>query len=245
MGNPVVDQRQCYPNGEYLSGQDLIDFVRSERGDTILLSFSGGKDSVAMWLYLREHFNIIPYYLYLVPGMSYVDCALRYYEDYFGVHVLRLPHPEFYRMLNAHVWQTPETVATIRALDLPNFTYADVDDLIADEYGLINPFCAIGMRRADGLQRRRLIDQMGVVGYKSRRFFYPLWDWKVADVGHIIKRHNLKLSPEYNMFGRTVVALNYRRLREIKKYYPADYDIILMWFPLAELEIFRYEQVGQ
>lgn len=247
--NPDIDQRQCYPSGEYLRGQDLIDFVRSERGNTVLLSFSTGKDSLASWLYLREHgFEIVPYFLYLVPGLRFQEMALEYYEQFFGQHIIRLPYPGFYWRLTHFCWQPPETVATIKALDLPNYTYATVDELVAIEFELDEPFCAVGIRMKDNLQRRRLVKQMGVVGIgpsANRRWFYPIWDWDVNQVGEIIKAHGVKLPPEYHLFGRTVMALHYRRLVKIRDHYPDDYATILEWFPLVDLEIFRYEQVGR
>jgi len=250
--NPEVDKRQCYADGSYLRGLDLIRFVKQERGETVLLSFSRGKDSMAVWLYLRDHFNILPFYLYLIPGLSWEEESLNYYERFFNTHILRLPHPLFYQMLRNGEWQTPETVPVIRAMNLPAYDLSIIDNLIAiDCLGLDEntpeswPFCAMGIRQCDSLERRRLIQQMGVVGLgKKRRFFYPIWDWKIDQVGRIILDANLKLPIDYDLFGRTVVALNYRRLVKIRHRYPGDYQKILEWFPLAELEIFRYEKVS-
>ena len=246
--NPEVDKRQCYPDGSYLRGVDLVNFVKAERGDTVLLSFSRGKDSIATWLYLRENgFEIVPFFMYLVPHMSWEDESLAYYEEFFGQQIMRLPHPAFYWMLNKLQWETPETVAVIRAMKLPYYNFATMDNLIAMEHGLSEPFCAMGIRQCDGLERRRLIQQMGVVGIgerSRRRFYYPIWDWNIEQISRAILKAGVRLPADYNLFGRTVVALNYRRLREIKRQFPADYARILEWFPLAELEIFRYEQVG-
>ena len=179
--------------------------------------------------------------------MSWEDESLAYYEEFFGQQIMRLPHPAFYWMLNKLQWMTPETVAVIRAMKLPYYNFATMDNLIAMEHGLSEPFCAMGIRQCDGLERRRLIQQMGVVGIgerSRRRFYYPIWDWNIEQISRAILKAGVRLPADYNLFGRTVVALNYRRLREIKRQFPADYARILEWFPLAELEIFRYEQVG-
>ena len=41
--------------------------------DTAILGFSAGKDSVGCWLQLRKHFKrVVPFYLYYVPGISFV-----------------------------------------------------------------------------------------------------------------------------------------------------------------------------
>jgi len=44
---------------------------------TILLAFSCGKDAIATWLECRKHFErIVPFYMYLVPGLSFVEDSL-------------------------------------------------------------------------------------------------------------------------------------------------------------------------
>ena len=48
--------------------------------DKALLSFSCGKDSWAAWLSAREYFDFTPYYLYLVPGLEFVEDYLAYAE---------------------------------------------------------------------------------------------------------------------------------------------------------------------
>lgn len=242
-----VDRRQCYPGTEdFLKGQDLLDFARAERGNKLLLSFSCGIDSLATWLYLRENgFEIVPYTLYLIPGLGYKERILQYYEDYFGVHVLRLPHPTFYWLLNDGTWMPPDQLATIKTLKLFEYDLAIVDDFIAADQGLDNPFCAIGMRRAENLMRLTFISQTGVLGFKRRRFFYPIWDWKIADVAAKVKEYDLKISSEYKLLGRTTEQMQYRRLSWVRNYYPDDWQKILEWFPLVELEIYRYETLGR
>ncbi len=240
-----VDRRQCYPGTEdFLKGQDLLDFAREVRGNKVLLSFSCGIDSLATWLYLRENgFEVVPYTLYSIPDLGFKERVLAYYEDYFGVHIQRFPHPDFYVYLNRGIWQPPDQIAIIKALDLIWFNYADVDNYIAWSEGMDEPWCSMGMRRAENLLRLTLISQTGVMGFKNRRFFYPIWDWKIADVAGIIARHGLKISGEYEMFGCTTDRLNYRRIGIIRDRYPEDYAKILQWLPLADLEIFRYEGI--
>ena len=234
-------------SGVPLRGKALLDFALAESGtNKMLLSFSAGKDSLATWLYLLEdgRFEIIPYFLYWVPGMQFVEEALAYYEDFFGTHIIRLPHPLLYQYLNDFVFQPPERVAIIRAMRLPNFDFADIDDVLAHHLRLGKPFTAIGMRYYDNMQRRWLIEQQGAIGNKRRRFLYPIWDWRIDDVAAIIKRHNVKLPRDYAVFGRTLAAFDYQYLKPLREYFPDDYQRLLDFFPLAELEIWRYEVVG-
>lgn len=53
-----------YPTGQPLTGPDTITMMKEVIGDRpIILSFSNGKDSLALWLALRSHFQIIPFYI--------------------------------------------------------------------------------------------------------------------------------------------------------------------------------------
>lgn len=231
--------------GNMLTGQALIDRVRDLAGDTILLSFSCGKDSLALWLHLRDHFEIIPYYLYHVPGLQYVEQSLDYYEDWFGARIVRLPHPLFYDMFRTCAYQPVHRVGIIESLNLPRFDFADIDDIMAAYLGLENPFTAIGFRAADNIQRHRLLKQMGPLGFKRRRYFYGVWDWTVDDVTECIRKHDIAIPADYQHWGRTIASFGYPELSAIKRAYPADYDVIRTWFPLVDVEMFRYEQVGQ
>ncbi len=233
--------------GRPLAGLELIERVKSASpsGETILLSFSMGKDSLAMWLYLREHFDVVPYFLYWVPHLSFVDAALAYYEDYFGQEIIRLPHPLFYQMLRTYAYQEPYALALLAAMDLTDFDFAWIDDAIAAWYALDNPFCAIGMRAADNIDRRNLILQQGSVGVKKRRYYYPIWDWTVDQVSQIIIDNHMKIPVDYKYWGRTLAAFDYQYLRPLRAAFPTDYERIRQWFPLIEAEFFRYEAMAK
>lgn len=48
-----------------------------------------------------------------------------------------------------------------------------------------------------------------------------------------------QLPVDYKLFGRTFDGIDYRFLKPIKENFPRDYEKIITWFPLAELELFR------
>jgi hypothetical protein len=234
------------PDGTPLAGDALLGQAREVTGDTVLLSFSRGKDSLAMWLYLRPHFKIIPYHLDWLPGLSFVEDSLKYYEDYFGTPIYRLPHPMFYEYLRSYMWQTPEQGVALMRLNLPDYDLADVDNLLCAAYATPTTYTAIGMRAKDNLERRRLLWQQGSLAAPEsrRRYFYPVWDWNVEQVAAIIKRHGVKLPLDYQYWGRTIAAFDYQFLKPLSVHFPADYQRVREWFPLIDLELFRYERVG-
>jgi hypothetical protein len=232
-------------NIELTPSPELASQVRGEVDDLILY-FSCGKDSIAMWLWLRQFgFTIHPVYLYTVPGLRSDAENLDYYERYFGQHIMRLPHPLFYQMLNDLVYQPPERVAQILAFDLPNFGFADIDRVIATGYLSGRPYySAMGMRAKDNLDRRMMMYQNGVLGHKNRRYYYAIWDWSVEQVAEIIARNKCKLPRAYRFIGRTIAAIDYFYMRPFRDAYPDDYERILEWFPLLEAEFYRYERLA-
>ena len=125
--------RSPKPSGSAaLVERDTFDWDRLKKecgGEVMQLSFSCGKDSPAVWLTLKEHgYKVNPYYMYLVPDLEFVEHSLRYYEDFFGTHILRRAHPNFYRQLHDDYYQQPNRVGVIENLRLPLFWYDDVAD---------------------------------------------------------------------------------------------------------------------
>lgn len=224
--------------------QDLWKFVKSEVDDLILY-FSCGKDSIAMWLYLRDKgFNIYPVYLYTVPGLRSDAENLAYYERFFGQHIMRFPHPLFYQMLDDLVYQPPERVAQILAWDLPDFGFEEIDDVISSGYSIKKYFSAMGMRSKDNLDRRMMMYQNGVLGRKNRRYYYAIWDWDINQVSEIIIKNKCRIPRAYQYAGRTIAAIDYFYMKPFREAYPDDYEKILEWFPLLEAEFFRYERLA-
>ena len=84
-------------------------------GRPVLLAFSCGKDSIAAWLAMRDMgIEVVPAYLYYVPGLRFVDEELDYFEQKFQTRIKRYPHPSLYRWLNNAVFQLPNVCATSR-----------------------------------------------------------------------------------------------------------------------------------
>lgn len=210
--------------------------------DTILLGFSGGKDSVGCWLTLRPHFKtIIPIYHYLVPGLSFVERSLAYYEKFFDTHIVRLPHPLLYKALRFGIFQTPAAYQVCEWWDLPKEpSFREMADYVAEDYKLPHRWKAIGVRAADSLNRRLFFQQRGVVNRKEQTF-YPIAHMRKAELVELIRSAGIKLSMEYATMGRSFDGYDAAFIRGIKAHYPADYRRILEWFPLIEAELFRAE----
>lgn len=231
----------AYKHVDATTGDSLCSTMAAEC-DTAILAFSTGKDSIAAWLQMRKHFKrIVPYYCYTVPGLEFVEESLKYYEDFFGCHIYRLPHRSLYRLLRNLVFQSPDRVTKIEALEIPGEEYDDtaIGDLIREGANLPeDAFVGTGVRMADSPMRRIAMKTHGAINYNAKRF-YPVFDWKKADLIKAFDESGVKLPIDYKLFGRTFDGIDYRFLKPIKENFPRDYEKILTWFPLAELELYR------
>lgn len=220
---------------------EIIKRIRDQT-DTVLLGFSCGKDSIAAWLAIREHFTVIPYYCYLVPGLQFIEDSLAYYEKFFGARIIRVPNPSLYRMVNEMLFCPPERCRSIERLGLPYFESSDLVQAIGEDYGIPKErvWVANGVRAADSLTRRIFFKRADAINFTSRNF-YPCWDWRMDELIARLKGAGVKLPPDYCIFGRSYDGIDFRFLKPISTYYPDDYKRILEWFPLAEIELKRHE----
>jgi hypothetical protein len=223
------------------TSEEIIREIRKET-DTVLLAFSAGKDSIAAWLAIREHFKVIPFYRYSIPGLGFVERSLKYYEEFFGTHIIRIQHPSLTRWLNNFVFTPPERCGVIEELDFPEFNYDDQRDILCEDLKLPpnQRWIANGTRATDSLQRRTHFKCHGAIN-RNGRVFYPIWDWNSEGMMQEFKRSGVAMPVDYQLFGRSFDGIDFRFLNPIKDHFPEDYATILKWFPLAELEIKRFE----
>lgn len=245
--DPAIYQHpQFRPDRSLKSSDELLDIVRQLVGNRLLLGMSG-KDSLAAWLYLRENgFEIIPYMLYYVPLSIDVE-AWQYYQDFFGQKIYFLPHPLFYDDLRNYAFQLPDIAGRIEKMGLPEFNFAVIENAIAAENGLANYLSVIGYRRYDNAGRRSFMERNGVIGQKERKYYFAIYDWKTEQVIRFIRRYNVKVPYHYHVWGNTGTGrpFEYLGLLEMEKYIPEDLERVKVFFPLIEIEKFRYEVVNK
>lgn len=228
-------------------GLDLIRKVQAVQGGDrrTLLAFSNGKDGIAAWLAIRDHFEVVPYYLGIVPGLEFIEQSLDYYERLFGAKIIRLVHPAFWRMLNSFVYQPPTRVDLIQGLRLTEPAYRTLTDDIRKSVGWpAGVLTATGLRIADNMLRRIAIKKHGPISTGAKNW-YPIWDWSIDHMVTQFRRAGVKLPIDYRMFGRSFDGLAGYYLVPIKKYFPRDFQRICEFFPLAEAEYRRHVKWGR
>ena len=233
-----------YEKLSYTNSDELCEQMAAEC-DTVILSFSCGKDSVASWLQCRKYFKyIVPVYLcHFVPDLKFVEDNLKYYEDFFGQHLYRTMSSEFSRLARDGVFQDKSRWDAIcRVYDyIPK---ADLTKFAQMEQirkaGNLPPqaYCAIGNRAADSPMRRMNISKNGCVNH-SKKQFYPVYDWTDTRVVEEVKKAGCKLATDYQLWNNTFDSLTYKYLSGMRKAFPEDYKKVIEAYPMAVLEFMR------
>jgi hypothetical protein len=224
-----------------LTGDEAIAAIRAET-DTVLLAFSCGKDSIAAWLRLRQEFTVIPFYMWLVPGLEFVERDLAYFEDFFGTPITRYPNPKAYNNLRSGAMQAPANWAWLDSTPIPGkLTRQFVETVLKDELGLPQEtYVATGVRAADSPMRLAAMRSHGPISVKQRKF-HPIWDWRKERLMQTLHRSGVRLPVDYLLFGRSFDGLDRRFSTVIKRVYPDDYARIKAFYPLIDAEDYRAE----
>jgi hypothetical protein len=253
---PEAEYRAALARGEIervdatakiIRGDALIAKIQKECGHReCMLAFSCGKDSIAAYLAIRKKFDrVVPYFMYGIPDLEFVEESLRYYErEMFDEPIIRMPHPSFYMQLHHCIFQPPDRVPLLHAAKLGQYDHDYMRSLVIEEAKLpLNTMIATGLRAYDNTMRRMALVTYGPINRKSATF-WPVWDMRKQDVIDTIKAAKLHLPVDYDLFGRTFDGICAEDLIPIKKHFPRDYQRILEWFPLADIELFRLERYG-
>lgn len=219
--------------------RETVETVRQLTTGQTILAFSCGKDSIACWLRLRECFDrIVPVYFHIVPGLEFVEESLAYYERFFGTRIIRLPGAQFYRRIATYDYQPPERIKAIREWDLPQPEPEDLLWGVKEDFGLPTAYAASGVRATDNLNRRATMMTHGTIDQKRSRYFPCGWmtmDQMVATFAEA----RCKLPIDYVWWGRSFDNIKAKHLLTLKEFAPRDYEKVLEWFPLLEVELFR------
>jgi len=208
------------------------------------IGFSTGKDSVVgLDMLIKAGIKPYPIFFYQVPNLEFIEDNLKMYEDFFGLKIARMPHPILYCHINHQDWQPYERGLTISQFDLGKISFAMMNEMYlnANKIKDVKYDCNC-MKMADSLNRRLVLSKKPDIDHANKIIYLTKYFTK-QDVFDYLKKNNIPLTKDYDIFGISWDGLAYHFTCGVKKYYPKDYEKIKEYFPLIDAEIFRYKIV--
>lgn len=216
----------------------LFDPIKTQSSvtDSVIVGFSGGKDSIVTLDLCFKYFKRVqPYFMYLVPGLEFQEVMLRWYEKKYKTEIIRIPHFEVSEFLKYGSFTVyDDNVEIVRINDTYNY--------MREKTGI--HWIAAGERCADSIVRNAMIKHSGSIDYKRGRF-YPIAYWSKKEILEYIKYKKLYLSPEQKKLGFSFRSLDGSELTIVKEHYPKDYEKILKVYPFAGAGVERYQRYGK
>jgi sulfate adenylyltransferase subunit 2 len=97
-----------------------------------------------------------------------------------------------------------------------------------------------GMKKADGMNRRLMLNRYEDYEYKGK--VYPLSDWSQKDIDAYIRQHGLPEPVRYSKNASQGVGLNIDCFLWMRENYPQDLEKVLKVFPLSERILFEHDK---
>lgn len=228
------------PTAKTVNPFDVLNRAYGQHGiRQVCVGYSGGKDATATLAVCIDRFgaaNVFPYFMYIVPGLSFQEKYLAYIERLFGILVTRLPHWVLSQLMRGSSFRHP----TRAAETMPRVTIRDIEQHVRKLSGFA--WVVSGEKACDSLERNAQIRNVDGIN-RQRKKFWPLAYWQHSQVFAFLKQRSIALPPEYGnaTAGRSFSGLWNREVSWVRDRYPEDWLKIKAVFPLIEAQVMRYE----
>jgi 3'-phosphoadenosine 5'-phosphosulfate sulfotransferase (PAPS reductase)/FAD synthetase len=222
--------------------QETLEILRKrrEQTDTILVAYSGGKDSLCVLdLCVRQFKRVICFYMYWSPDMFVIQKQVDYAKKRWGVDVVFLPHFVALNCLREGVFCN-QGEANDRVPELK----------LKDIYGIAlqqthTDLMATGAKDADGLPRRQFF--ANIRDSKEpiwQKVIYPIRKWRKHHILSYLKAHNIPLPPAEAGSVTSGVDLSWGSLMWLWKDHRSDFEKLEKMFPYIRAQVKRTEWYG-
>lgn len=210
-----------------------IDLIR-ERSSEALLFLSLGKDSLVQLDLLYPKFDrIVCVFMYFVKDLEHINRWINWTKArYPKIEFVQVPHWNLTYILRGGMYCVPNP--EVRLLKL-----ADVVKAMQLKHGVYYTF--LGMKKADGMNRRLMLNGYEEKGYENNGMCYPLADWTQKDILAYMKQNNLPEPVRYGNKASNGIGFNIDCFLWLRSNYPVDLQKIIKAFPMSGRILFEYD----
>lgn len=211
-----------------------IDRVR-ERTDSAMLFCSLGKDSLVLLDLIYPRFErIVCVFMYFVKDLEHINRWVNWVKaKYPNIEFVQIPHWNLTYILRGGLYCVPNPKVKLLKL-------ADVIESMKIRFGMDYVF--LGMKMADGMNRRLMLKSYEETQYENKGLCYPLAEWTQKDILSYMKQHGLPEPVRYSLKASSGVGFNLDCMLWLERNYPQDLEKIYRTFPMAERILWEYNQ---
>lgn len=205
-----------------------------ERSDSVIVFCSLGKDSlVTLDLVYPKFERIVCVFMYFVPNLEHIENWVNWVKTrYPKVEFMQVPHWNLSYILRGGLYCVPNPKVKLIKL-------ADVVKAVRLKTGI--DIALLGMKKADGMNRRLMLKGYEGESYIHNGCAYPLADWTQKDVLAYMKQARLPEPIRYSLKASSGTGFNIECFLWLRENYPQDLQKIYKTFPMSERIIYEHE----
>lgn len=171
--------------------------------------------------------------MYFVKGLEHIEKWIGWVKaKYPKIEFVQVPHWNLTYILRGGMYCVPNPEVKLLKL-------ADVVKAMQLKYGLYYTF--LGMKKADGMNRRLMLKGYEASGYENNGMCYPLADWTQKDVLSYMKQNGLPEPVRYSLKASNGVGFSLDCFLWLRENYPQDLERIYQVFPMSRRILFEYD----
>jgi len=208
--------------------------VRKQTASAVVF-VSFGKDSLCLLDLLYPHFErLVCAFMFFVPGLEHINRYLRYCKArYPKAEWVQVPHWNLSYIRRTGMYCEPEPDVKLKKL-------ADVIEEVREATGIQWVF--LGMKKADGLNRRLMMMQYESSHYTNNEIAYPLAEWTNKEVMAYMRTAKLPAPVIYGKGASNGIGFNLDCFLWLRENCPQDLEKIYKAFPLSKRILFEFER---
>ena len=213
--------------------QRTIAAVRKET-DSAVVFCSLGKDSLVTLDFIYPQFSrVVCVFMYFVPNLEHIERWVSWVKSrYPKVEFMQVPHWNLSYILRGGLYCVPNPKVKLIKL-------ADVIKSIKLKTGIDYVF--LGMKKADGMNRRLMLNTYKEDEYIHNGNVYPLANWTQKDVLAYMRQKNLPEPIRYSLKASSGTGFNIDCFLWLRENCPQDLKRIYKVFPMSERILFEYD----